>query len=476
MRSRPEKRHIFSRVSMQSYGLLLFAATISACMSFLLYKQTEHILEDRLKEKLIGVVSTASLIFTPSELEQIADATAVGTPAYESTVRKLQAVRTHNKNLKYAYILRTTDDPDVYTYVADADSLYPDARVDLNADGVLNEEDALATPGDSYDVSAIPALRNDARTAAVTDVQPVSDQWGNFLSAYAPIMQDGEDVLILGIDVEVSNYLQLIQQTLIPFAIFVCFLFILLTLMTITLVNVWNTQVRLMQELDRQKDELLGIVAHQLATPITSLKWYTEMLIDGDLGTISEEQKKHLDAMHEMGGNLTDLVGMILDVSRIQLGRIKVEKQTLDLEQFFKEILDVIEPKAAEKKMHFKKTLPHTFPQALLDKRYTRMTIENLLTNAVKYTPEGGDVRLIVEIRNRTLFCTVQDTGMGIPQSEQGKIFGKMFRASNARNSVDGNGFGLYVAKGAIEAQGGTITFVSEEGKGTTFSVTLPLA
>ncbi len=231
-----------------------------------------------------------------------------------------------------------------------------------------------------------------------------------------------------------------------------------------------------LKELDRQKDELLSIVSHQLATPITSVKWYLEMLQDGDVGELKEEQKKHVHSMQAIAADLTDLVGMILDVSRIQLGRMRIDKQPLDLAEFFKEILETVEPKAIEKHINFVKNLPASYPAANLDKRYTRMTVENLLTNAIKYTPEKGDVTIDVQIKDNKLYCSVKDTGCGIPKAEQDKIFGKLFRASNVRNTVDGNGFGLYVAKGAVEAQGGSIRFESAEGKGTTFSVELPLS
>jgi signal transduction histidine kinase len=231
-----------------------------------------------------------------------------------------------------------------------------------------------------------------------------------------------------------------------------------------------------LKELDRQKDELLSIVSHQLATPITSVKWYLEMLQDGDVGELEDDQKKHVHSMQAIATDLTDLVGMILDVSRIQLGRMRIDKQSLDLAEFFKEIIETVEPKAIEKHINFVKNLPASFPPADLDKRYTRMTIENLLTNAIKYTPEKGDVTIDVQIKGNKLLCTVKDSGCGIPKAEQDKIFGKLFRASNVRNSVDGNGFGLYVAKGAVEAQGGSIRFDSTEGKGTTFYVELPLS
>jgi len=233
-----------------------------------------------------------------------------------------------------------------------------------------------------------------------------------------------------------------------------------------------NTQLR---ELDTQKDELLSIVSHQLATPVSSVKWYTEMLIDGDMGKITKQQKEHLTTMMGVTENLSDLVSMILDVSRIQLGRMHVDKQDLDMNVFFKEILEIIQPKAVQKNLKFEAKLPIKLPTAKLDKRYTHMTIENLLSNAIKYTSASGSVIFTVEIKGNTIFCKVKDSGMGIPKSEQEKIFGKMYRASNVRNSVDGNGFGLYVAKGAVEAQGGKIYFESKEGVGTTFFVELPI-
>src|SRR3989338_416611 len=230
-----------------------------------------------------------------------------------------------------------------------------------------------------------------------------------------------------------------------------------------------------LKELDRQKDELLSIVSHQLATPVSSVKGYVEMFLDGDMGELREEQKEHFHILERVSSELADLVSMILDVARIQLGRVKIEPQELDLNEFFKDLVDLITPKAKEKNINFLPSIPKNLPKALLDKRYTKMTVENLLSNAVKYTPDKGNVKLTVETKNNILRCVVEDTGCGIPKADQDKIFGKLFRASNVRNTVDGNGFGLYVAKGAIEAQGGKIWFESDEGKGTKFFIELPL-
>lgn len=229
-----------------------------------------------------------------------------------------------------------------------------------------------------------------------------------------------------------------------------------------------------LKELDRQKDELISIVSHQLATPVTSVKWYIEMLLEGDAGALNEEQKKQLSTMQEVTEDLVDLVGMILDVSRIQLGRMKVDLAPLDLGAFFAEVLAVIEPRAQVKKQQFVKTIPASLPTASLDKRLMRMTLENLLSNAVKYTPEGGKVELTVTATGRLLRYEVRDTGCGIPREEQEKIFGKLYRATNVRNT-EGNGLGLFAAKGAAEAHGGNVWFESVAGKGTTFYVEVPI-
>lgn len=295
-------------------------------------------------------------------------------------------------------------------------------------------------------------------------------------SSYAPIVnQSGRAAnAVLGIDVDVTSYLDFVNATLLPFVIAVVILLVLIGTLVLVLLKLWGSRVNLLKDLDRQKDELLSIVSHQLATPVTSVKWYIEMLLDGDSGELTEEQKKQLMTMQGVTTDLVDLVGMILDVSRIQLGRMKVDRVDLDLNTFFTDVLAVIEPKATIKKQQFVKKMPAHLPTASLDKRLMRMTLENLLSNAVKYTPEGGRVELSVTLADHTLHYEVKDSGCGIPKEEQGKIFSKLFRATNVRNT-EGNGLGLFAAKGAAEAQGGKVWFESEPDKGTTFFVEVPL-
>ncbi len=463
--------------SLRIYLLLFVFLTLTVITTLVLYNKTQEFFRWSLNERMLALASIASTEFEAEDLNKITGPESIHLNVYKETVIKLQRIRNKTDKLKYIYILRETNNPNELEFVADADSLEPDKPIDLNEDGIVDEEDALTFPGDIYDISEFPEFKEAAFDKSFVDPELTSDQWGTFLSGTSPIIgfsKDGKRYVI-GLDLDVSEYLNLTNLALVPFALFVVFLLLILTTLTLILKRLWKTQVKLLAELDIQKDELLSIVSHQLATPVSSIKWYLEMMKDGDLGKLNDEQKAHVTSMQEVAVNLSDLVSMILDVSRIQLGRMHIEKQDLDLSAFFKEILEIIEPKALEKKVNFIKKIPTSFPAAKLDKRYTHMTIENLLSNAVKYTPENGNVDFTVTITGNILRCVVKDTGVGIPKADQEKIFGKLFRASNVRNSVDGNGFGLYVAKGAVEAQGGKIWFESTEGKGTTFFIELPL-
>ena len=154
-----------------------------------------------------------------------------------------------------------------------------------------------------------------------------------------------------------------------------------------------------------------------------------------------------------------------------------IELAPVDLNALLKEIVEEAQNHAKERKVLLKVSLPATpLPTANLDRKYTQLAIDNLLSNAVKYTAlkaEGGEVEFTVEIKDQTFLCKVKDTGIGIPKNDQGNIFKELYRASNA--GKEGNGLGLHVSMGAIKAQGGDVRFESEEGKGTTFFVELPL-
>lgn len=455
---------------------LVICALLAGSITYVLYIYTQNLLEERLKERIVAIVSTAATQINANDIEAIQTYDDLDKSEAKKIAKQLQDIRDANENIRYAYILRKTEDPNALAFVMDAETLDTHEEQEERA-GIALEEDELAPgPGDPLEIDEYPALRDEAFFHPSSEDKLQKDQWSVQLSAYAPIYGYNQDVVaVIGIDVIVDDYLARIRSTLLPFLLFILFLILLLSFLSLLLIRYSGERVIFLEDLDRQKDELLGIVAHQLAKPITAIRWDLESLLDGDLGKLNAEQAEEAKTMKAQAVNLADLVSMILDVSRIQLGKMNFDPQPLDLNSFFKEIFEVIAPTVAQKNIHLVKNMPKTLPTVLLDKRYTRMTIENLLTNAVKYTPDGGTVTLDLSLQNGVMRCSVKDTGCGIPEGDKDKIFGKMYRATNVRNTVEGNGFGLFVAKGAIEGQRGKIWFTSEVGKGTTFFIELPM-
>lgn len=455
--------------------ILFSCAVLSVVITSVLYNYTQVLLKERLQERMVAIVSTAATEIDADDVISVRSIDDIQSVAYERLVTQIAKVRDANDDIQYSYIMRRTDDSDLFEFVADAEGLIPYEEQDFDGDGIVADDEAVPMPGDPFEVAEYPALRDEAFYYPVASKNLEEDQWSVQLSAYAPILDDSDNtVAIYGIDVEVTDFKQRTQAMLLPFLLFIFALILLLTLLTIMLARVWGQRVAIMREMDRQKDELLSIVSHQLATPISAVKWNLEMMMDGDMGKLTKDQEEHLKTIQPQTENLADLASMILDVSRIQLGRMKVDRTNLDVAQFAKDVFNEVEPKAKEKGVKYTISVAKNVPEMMLDKRLTRMTMENLLTNAVKYTPKGGTVELKVEVRGKNLHYEVIDTGCGIPKKEHSKVFGKLFRASNVLD-VDGNGFGLYVAKGAVESQGGTIRFESEQHKGTTFIVDMPV-
>ncbi len=462
----------------KSYFALTLCLILVLFVNYFLYLQLQKLFKENLQERIISMASTAALNFDPNEISKISGPESIGSSVYQETVLKLNHIRQANKNVKYAYILRKTSDPNVLQFVADADSLDPAKIFDLNEDGKIDESDELNSPGDPYDISEFPWLRDEGFNGATVDSDLTQDQWGTFLSSSSPIYNSkGDTTDLIGLDVEVSDFIKITNAALVPYALFVVFLCLIITALTHFLVKTWKARVHVVQELDRQKDAVLHMVAHQFKGPVTTINFTTELLLDGTCGELTSEQKESISTIRTASQKMGAQSEMVLDAAKITLNKLPLNPVPTDLNELFKEVIEEAQNHAKQLKVHMKITLPNqTLPTAMLDRKYTQLAIDNLLSNAVKYTAlksEGGNVDFVVEMKNKTLFFHVKDTGIGIPKAEQDKIFLELYRASNA--GKDGNGLGLRVARGAIEAQGGKMWFESEEGQGTTFFVELPL-
>lgn len=231
------------------------------------------------------------------------------------------------------------------------------------------------------------------------------------------------------------------------------------------------------QQIDRAKTEFVSLASHQLRTPLTAIRWYTDLLTKGMMGPLSDAQRASLNEVQNSTLRMIDLVDALLSVARIEVGTLKIEPELGDIKVLAKEVIAELAPQIESKNIKFKETYDKTITPMQLDPDLTRIIFQNLLTNAVKYTPAGGKVALDIKREGRKVHITVSDTGYGVPKAQQKHLFTKLFRADNVRqHDTDGTGLGLYIVQSIVANAKGKIWFESEENKGTTFHVCLPLS
>ncbi|HRH32434.1 MAG TPA: HAMP domain-containing sensor histidine kinase, partial [bacterium] len=237
---------------------------------------------------------------------------------------------------------------------------------------------------------------------------------------------------------------------------------------------------------DKAKSEFVSVASHQLRTPLSIINWYLELLESGDSGVLDTEQRTFVEEIAKSSKRMVMLVNTLLDVSRLELGSLKLDEKLTDVSAVVAHAVNELHYKVEEQKLKVITEFAK-IPKIFLDDRHFESVVQNIFANALKYTPEGGEVRLRVvesaagetfggkKLSQASIAVEISDTGYGIPKQQQDKIFDKFFRADNVLDKDEpGTGLGLYIAKSVIEAMGGNIWFVSREGKGSTFYITVP--
>ncbi len=230
------------------------------------------------------------------------------------------------------------------------------------------------------------------------------------------------------------------------------------------------------REIDRMKSEFVSIAAHQLRTPLSAIKWGIKMVLDGDVGKLNKEQIDLLFKSYKSNERIIKLVNDLLNVSRIEEGRFGFTFRKTNFQKVLDIAISNLEKKIAQSHLDLKLNKPDKLPEVYMDEQKMALVLQNILDNAVKYTPEYGKIEISVKIVNKSLKVTVKDSGIGIPTQEKAKLFSKFFRGSNVlRTQTEGTGLGLFIAKNIINKHGGKIALASTEGKGTKVSFSLPL-
>jgi signal transduction histidine kinase len=233
---------------------------------------------------------------------------------------------------------------------------------------------------------------------------------------------------------------------------------------------------RHLKELDKAKDEFISMASHQLRTPLTTIKGYLSMMLDGDAGKITTTQREFVSFAFGASERMVNLISDLLNVSRLSAGRFIIQSKPTDMVVMVQDEIRQLMSHAAAKNIGLVFTPPSTpIPMAEIDENKTRQVVMNFIDNAIYYTKEGA-VTLSLSQVGESVRLEVKDTGIGVPDKAKRKLFSKFFRAENAQSvRPDGTGLGLYLARRVINDQGGTIIFDSVEGKGSTFGFELPL-
>lgn len=228
-------------------------------------------------------------------------------------------------------------------------------------------------------------------------------------------------------------------------------------------------------ELDRMKDGFVSSVSHELRTPLTSIRGYVDLIIDGDAGPLTPEQEDFLGIVDRNADRLLRLVADLLFVAQVDAGKLEISPASLDLNAVIDECITAARPHAEAREITVE--FDHaSLPAVAADRQRIEQVLDNLISNAVKFTPPGGHVVVAAAFAEDKVVIEVRDNGIGIPEVEQARLFERFFRSSTSSDqAIRGTGLGLSIVKAIVEAHGGTVTCTSALGEGTTFVVALPV-
>jgi signal transduction histidine kinase len=291
--------------------------------------------------------------------------------------------------------------------------------------------------------------------------------------------------ILLLVDVTASKTLWGLLWSFLLFASFVSFGVLLIRSMRKEIDNRRRLRAayQRLKKVDKAKTEFLSIASHQLRTPLTSIKGYVSMILEGDFGKISPKQKQALQKVFQSNDRLVQLVENLLNVSRISQGRMSYNFEKGDLDKVVDKVIDELKPEAVKKRIKLTYKKPKSLARVRMDWEKISEVATNLIDNAIKYTPPGGEINIKLQnsdtrSENPKVKCSISDNGMGISEDEMRNLFEKFSRAeSSSVVNTEGTGLGLYVARKIIKDHGGSVWAESGgKGKGSKFIFELPIS
>ncbi|HPN96393.1 MAG TPA: HAMP domain-containing sensor histidine kinase [Candidatus Moranbacteria bacterium] len=245
------------------------------------------------------------------------------------------------------------------------------------------------------------------------------------------------------------------------------------------IIIVGNSVVRIVGEIasvNKMKSEFVSVVSHQLRTPLSAIKWETELLLSKLRKGLNEKQLKNIETIGSLSCRMTRLVNDLLDVTRIDQKRLVLKYEPVDLAAIIEKTIAESESLLSSRNIELIFSNNKKNPKVIGDQERLKLVVDNLLNNAIKYTTQKGKIEIKLTKSGGDLVFSVRDNGVGIPEEQHSQVFSKFFRSDNVvKYQTEGTGLGLYIAKNIVEQLGGKIWFQSIENVGSIFSFSLPV-
>ncbi|MFA5933706.1 MAG: HAMP domain-containing sensor histidine kinase [Candidatus Paceibacterota bacterium] len=473
--------------------ILFISIAIIIFTSWMLYNRTVDILTQNLRDRLLTISITGAANIDSKDLEALQEETDWKKPEWARVVNQLHKIKYSNKDIVFMYIFRKIkSDPTNMEFVVDADSIDPYANtsgdplkyVDVNRDGKVEPDgaDKLQWPGQPYPEAIDIPEAYEAYNGPITVKDLYTDEYGTVLTGYAPIRdENGNTVAILATDVKADDFFTITKQTLQPFLIFIILLSLIISILIIVIIHSWNKHEKYLKEvneklkgLDKLKTEFLSLASHQLRSPLTAIKGYTSMLLEGDFGKVTAQQKEMIDRVFQSSQHLTKVVEDLLNVSKIEQGGMKYEMAPFDMNKVACDLSNDLTVSAQKKGLEL--TCENDHQESYMingDMEKIRQVVLNLIDNSIKYT-EKGFIKVSLSKNNGKVLFAVSDSGMGMTPEIKASLFQKFSRGEGGKVNTGGSGLGLYLAKEIVEAHHGRVWVESAGlGLGSTFIVEL---
>ncbi len=469
MKHTQKHKKLGSYVSALALSLSLLVALMVTGLLLFLHGKT--VMEEQLRSKLMTIAAVASQKFNAADVEAVHSEDDMTTASFQRLVSQLQAIRAAMPEARYVYIMRRTEQPNHLEFVADADSLKTDDELDENGNGIVEEDEQASYPGDTYDVTGIPALESEAFLRPAVDAEITYDQWGSFISGYSPIVDaSGRVIAILGIDMDATEFTVSARSAFSPVAVLLLALIGAVTGILI-FVYTWKRRLEALHQIEQERRSMLELAMHQLGAPIATIRWWMEIMCEKhDCKTDEHNPCKEMGVAVKRMSEIVETLAQVASMDKESLIGKPLCVPACDL---VTEAVALSEPYRLARRQTITESCTKNLT-VCIDPKLMVGVLREFLENASEYSPSNSAVAITAKEDGRyALFC-IEDQGCGIPKDELNQVFQKFHRGTNASKIKPvGNGIGIYIARKIVEQASGSVWVESEENKGSRFYVRL---